>query len=88
MPIHFIGGFMQASILDLRYKMKDILQALDRRERVKILYHGKHKGTIVPVSDNKRNSIKDHPFFGMRKDDAFSVSEIMNNLRKGRYNDI
>ena len=27
---------MEASIIDLRYKMKDVLEALDRREAVKI----------------------------------------------------
>lgn len=35
---------MQASILDLRYRMKEILQALERNETVEILYHGKRKG--------------------------------------------
>ncbi len=32
---------MKASIVDLRYKMKEILRALERRETVTILYHGK-----------------------------------------------
>lgn len=34
--------------MDLRYKMNDVLKALDRNERVTILYHGKIKGVIVP----------------------------------------
>jgi antitoxin (DNA-binding transcriptional repressor) of toxin-antitoxin stability system len=40
---------MQASVGDLRYRMKDVLRALERRETVTILYHGKVKGTIVPA---------------------------------------
>lgn len=32
---------MQASIVDLRYRMNDILKALARNEEVEILYHGK-----------------------------------------------
>lgn len=39
---------MEASIVDLRYKMKDVLQSLDRNENVKIYYHGKLKGIIYP----------------------------------------
>jgi len=37
---------MNASILDLRYKTRDILAALDNREPVTILYHGKTKPTF------------------------------------------
>jgi antitoxin (DNA-binding transcriptional repressor) of toxin-antitoxin stability system len=39
---------MEASIPDLRYKMKDVLSALDRREKVNILYHGKIIGVLIP----------------------------------------
>ena len=77
---------MEASIIDLRYKMKDVLEALDRREAVKILYHGKVKGTIVPVSGGQKARMTDHPFFGMRRDEEESVAEIIERLRKGRYN--
>jgi hypothetical protein len=34
---------MEASVLDLRYRMDEVLKALDRREKVIILYHGKVK---------------------------------------------
>ncbi len=39
---------MKASVDDLRYKMNEVLKALDRREKVTLIYHGKVKGTIVP----------------------------------------
>ena len=39
---------MKASVVDLRYKMKDVLKALDRNERVTVLYRGKVKGVLIP----------------------------------------
>jgi len=76
---------MEASVVDLRYKMKDILQALERRETVQILYHGKIKGKIVPSLNKKELRIQDHPFFGMRKKLKTEVADIMSSLRSGRY---
>ncbi|MBF0479024.1 MAG: type II toxin-antitoxin system Phd/YefM family antitoxin [Candidatus Omnitrophica bacterium] len=76
---------MQTTIVDLRYRMKDVLQALTRRERVKILYHGRVKGEIIPVGEKSDVSIKDSPFFGMCRDEELSVEETMTKLRGGRY---
>jgi antitoxin (DNA-binding transcriptional repressor) of toxin-antitoxin stability system len=76
---------MEASVIDLRYKMKDVLEALERREAVKILYHGKVKGTIVPASGSQKTRMADHPFFGMRRDEEESVPQLIDRLRKGRY---
>ncbi len=75
---------MQASIVDLRYKMKDILRALERREMVTILYHGKVKGTIVPAERDRGLRVVAHPFFGMRADDARPVEKVIDELRGGR----
>jgi antitoxin (DNA-binding transcriptional repressor) of toxin-antitoxin stability system len=77
---------MEASVVDLRYKMKDVLEALERREKVRILYHGKLKGTIIPASAARKLKVVDHPFFGMRATEEASVSEMMDNLRGGRHN--
>ncbi len=76
---------MQASIVDLRYKMKDILRALERRETVTILYHGKVKGTIVPAERDAEPRVTAHPFFGMRADDARPVEKVVDELRGGRF---
>jgi hypothetical protein len=76
---------MEASIVDLRYKMKDVLEALERRETVKILYHGKVKGKIVPASPDQKLKIENHPFFGMMKGLKSNVADIMSDLRAGRY---
>lgn len=76
---------MQATILDLRYKMKNVLKALDKREKVKILYHGKVKGTIIPSQNKLNTKIREHPFFGMKENRTNSVNTILKELRKERY---
>ena len=80
---------MKASVVDLRYKMKDVLGALRRRENVEILYHGKPIGKIVPIDEGKKKvDLRKLPFFGMRKNDKESVASIMEKLRAPRYRDI
>lgn len=77
---------MEASIFDLRYKMKHVLQSLERNETVKIFYHNKWIGTIVPRgADRSKKKIKEHPFFGMHAQDTEAVESVMDNLRGGRY---
>ncbi len=79
---------MKASIVDLRYHMKDILKALDRNEVVTIIYRGQEKGKIIPTAVNPGKKVKDHPFFGMKKDATLTVEEEMQLLRGSRYDDI
>ncbi len=84
---------MKASIVDLRYKMKDVLKALRRRERVEILYHGKTAGIIIPPDIDKAKSkdLRNHAFFGMHKDLGHSISDIkgeIDKLRGPRYRDL
>ncbi|MEK7376815.1 MAG: type II toxin-antitoxin system Phd/YefM family antitoxin [Candidatus Margulisiibacteriota bacterium] len=79
---------MKANIVDLRYKMKDVLKALDRRERVEIVYRGKSKGTVIPVHEHLKKTVTDHPFFGSMAADKKPVSEVMDDLRGGRYRGI
>lgn len=76
---------MKASIVDLRYKTKDILKALERNESVTVFYHGKIKGVINPAGKKSTLKITDHPFFGMNKNHEETVLEELNNLRKPRY---
>ncbi|MBS0655788.1 MAG: type II toxin-antitoxin system Phd/YefM family antitoxin [Verrucomicrobia bacterium] len=77
---------MEASIVDLRYKMKGILKSLERNEDVKIYYHNTWVGTIVPKQQKPtKKRVKEHPFFGMHADEKESVEEHMERLRGGRY---
>ncbi len=76
---------MKASVVDLRYRMNEILKAVDRNEEVTILYHGKVKGVIKPNISKTRKRIADHPFFNMHPSKKKTVREVMADLRKGRY---
>lgn len=79
---------MKASVVDLRYKMNDVLKALDRNEDVLVLYHGKVKGRLTACSDTVSGKTADYPFFGLLSSADEPVSDIMSRLRKRRYNDI
>lgn len=76
---------MKASIIDLRYHMKEILQSLERNEVIQILYHGVIKGTLLPARSAQKQKIEDHPLFGINKNNTTSVEEQLNSLRKSRY---
>lgn len=78
---------MTASVIDLRYKMNDVLKALDRNEKVTVLYHGKVKGVLTAATQNTQQKVTDHPFFNMNNSDE-SVQSVMDNLRGGRFNDL
>ena len=78
---------MKASVVDLRYRMNDILRALERNEDVSILSRGRLKGVIKPVSRATRRKVSEHPFFEMLKD-LEPVEERMDQLRGGRYRDL
>jgi hypothetical protein len=77
---------MNATILDLRYKMKKVLGALDNRESVQVLYHGKIKGVIIPAG-GKAMKTSSHAFFGSEKS-GDTIADVMSRLRGGRYRDI
>ena len=74
---------MKATVVDLRYKMNDVLKALERNEKVTVLYHGKIKGIIIPAERESHKKITDHPFFGMSsQNNKKTVLEELNDLRK------
>jgi hypothetical protein len=75
---------MKATIVDLRYRMKEVLKALDRNEDVSILYHGKTKGVLTACTPPPQGKVVEHPFFNMRESDV-SVEEEMDELRGGRH---
>ena len=78
---------MKATVVDLRYKMSDVLKALDRNEDVEILYHGKAKGTIIAKTHQSSEKVSEHPFFNMLHSEK-PVEEEMKQLRGGRYRDL
>ena len=80
---------MKATTLDLRYKMKDILRAIDRGETVTVLYRGKEKACLVPIETKTDKELKpsDHPACGMWKDreDMADPVAYVRKLRQPRY---
>ena len=80
---------MKATIVDLRYKMNDVLKALDRNEQVTVFYRGKAKGTLIPLGKKSQIKISAHPFFSMSAhDNKKTVQDIVDGLRGSRYDDI
>jgi antitoxin (DNA-binding transcriptional repressor) of toxin-antitoxin stability system len=65
---------MNATIVDLRYRMKDVLRAIDRGETVTVLYRGKEKAKLTPITPASGQEaaplprVQDTPLFGMWKD--------------------
>ena len=78
---------MKATVVDLRYRMNEILKALDRNEDVSILCRGKLKGILKAIRGKSELKVSEHPFYNMH-DDKASVDDVMDELRGGRYLDI
>jgi prevent-host-death family protein len=78
---------MEATIVDLRYRMKDVLRAIDRGETVTVLYRGKPKARIVPVSAEQEGSKpSDHPACGIWADreDMADPAAYVRKIRQNR----
>ena len=81
---------MEASIVDLRYRMKDVLRAIDRGETVTVTYRGKEKARLVPANaaaGRAHVKVSDQPFVGMWKDreDMADPVAYVRKLRQPRY---
>ncbi len=62
---------MNATIVDLRYHMKQVLRAIDRGETVTVLYRGKERAKLTPIAPTEGSGTpktKDQPLFGLWKD--------------------
>ena len=79
---------MKVSVVDLRYRMNDVLKALDRNEEISILYHGKLKGVLKAHGQAGSGKVTDHPFFNMAAKSTGTVAQEMQKLRLGRYLDL
>jgi hypothetical protein len=76
---------VQASVMDLRKRMREIIRALERNESVTLFYRGKKKGVIHPHRDTAGRKVEDHDFFGAGAENEESVEEEMDRLRGKRY---
>jgi prevent-host-death family protein len=77
---------MEATILDLRRRTREVLEALERNEAITITYRGKKKGVITPIGAGSGNgcAAADHPAFGIWRDREDGVAETVREIRKGR----
>ena len=77
---------MKASVMDLRYRTKEILRALDTKEEIILTHRGHAKGKIIPIgkTDKKSPSLANHEAVGMWADYTESVTELITRLRKPR----
>jgi len=72
---------MKATVVDLRYKINDVPKALDRNEKVTVLYRGKVKGILIPPEKKKHLKVTDHPFFGLSaRDNNKSALDELNDI--------
>jgi prevent-host-death family protein len=82
---------MKATILDLRYRTKDVLKAVERGETVIILHRGKEKARILPLARSRgRAKLRTSEAFGLWKDrkDVKDVPAFVRRLRKSRFDDL
>ncbi len=82
---------MKASMVDLRYRTKEVIQAVDRGETVTLLYRGKEKAHIVPIRRKQEHAnLKSHQAFGIWKDrpELRDVRGYVRQLRKRRFGDL
>jgi hypothetical protein len=78
---------MKASVLDLRKKMKSIMTAIERKEKVILTHRGIEKGIIYPINsepEGEYNLLED-PAFGMWAKHKKSVRRTVKDLRKPRH---
>ncbi len=82
---------MKAMFINLRYRMKYVLRALERGEIVTVLYRGTEKAKLVPVAGASPAPASDpakttnQPFFGMWGGrDELDPASYLRNLRKSR----
>ena len=77
---------MKASVMDLRYRTKEILRALEANEEIILTHRGNEKGKITPIHQKETHSesLPHHQAIGMWSDFQESVPEMISRLRKPR----
>lgn len=79
---------MEASVLDLRKHMREVMSAIDRHERVTLLHRGRRRAVIVPLAETtgERPKVADSPAFGMwaDRDDMAAPAAYVARLRQPR----
>ena len=77
---------MEASVLDLRKKMGDVMSAIDRHERVTLTHRGRPRAIILPITEKKKVKVSELQAFGMwaNRDDISDPVSFVEKLREPR----
>lgn len=77
---------MKASVMDLRYRTREILRALEAKEEITLTHRGTEKGTIIPATaqSSDAKSLAEHPAVGMWADQIESVPDLIARIRQPR----
>ena len=80
---------MEASVLDLRKRMREVMMAIDRHETVTLTHRGKRRAMIVPWAKTKKKKVKvaDLAAFGMWSDrpEIADPAAYVESIRKPRF---
>ena len=80
---------MEASVLDLRERMREVMTAIDRHETVTLTHRGKRRAVIVPLAQTKKTKVKasDLAAFGMWSDrpEMADPAAYVETIRKPRF---
>ena len=80
---------MEASVLDLRKRMREVMMAIDRHETVTLTHRGKRRAMIVPWGKTKKSKVKvaDLSAFGMWSDrpETADPAAYVETIRKPRF---
>lgn len=79
---------VKASVVDLRYNMREVLAAIKRREVVNVEYRNKRIAKIIPDGPGSETDLMNHEFFGSARDTRSSVYDVVRAMRKRRYLDL
>lgn len=83
---------MKASVVDLRDRMNEVLDALARGEDVTVLHQGEELARLVPIEKAREEAPNpvDDPAFGMWADDSekADVEGYVRRLRQERFRDL
>ena len=80
---------MEASVLDLRKRMREVMMAIDRHETITLTHRGKRRAVIVPWSKTRKTKVKtaDLAAFGRWSDrpEMTDPAAYVETIRKPRF---
>ncbi|MBI5526904.1 MAG: type II toxin-antitoxin system prevent-host-death family antitoxin [Deltaproteobacteria bacterium] len=77
---------MKATAKDLRVRGRELLDAVDRGERVTITFRGRPRAILVPLDAPRRRDLESDPAFGLWRDHTgvVDVEAYVDRVRRSR----